>query len=593
MPAAAVPDDTDWEPRPSRGRRPDAAVVALGLVLACWALVFWRLGVLRHERFATFGFDLGIHDQAVWLLTHAHTPFITIRGIDVFGHHFTPIYWLFAPAYWLGAGPRFLLTLQVAGQVVGAVALYRLTLDLLGRGARWFGATVGAAFLLHPTSGWLVWEFFHPEVMALGPLMLAYRSARRDELRGFFIWSAIAAACKEDMFLAVGMIGLVVVAPRRLRTGLAVATGSFGAYLLYTRVIVSWRTGGQRPVFDDHYLPYAHSQLGVVQYFLTHPSTAWNVLTDAPHLAYYRALFIPVAVLLPLLGWRGFAVGLPVFIGNIVSGPGFPYTYVYRYHYSAIVVAAIFLGVVEAAATLQRIARRHAANERAVLAGLGVIVLVCGFFGYVHWGVGPGSTAFRDGSWPIRPDETVASIVLGTVNASNYGDVAALDAALHHIAPGAPTSAIYDVVAHLTHRERIYEWPNPWVPVNWGVTGEHQQDPARVQYILLRTGTAFGDPATASADQKEEHELFTTLLRHEFRVVFQQDDVVVARRVGAPECFTASAGLVARLGRFYRPVSAAPPVSTTTTSAPSSTGSSASGQPTVEPPSTAKVCPVT
>jgi hypothetical protein len=120
-----------------------------------------------------------------------------------------------------------------------------------------------------------------------------------------------------------------------------------------------------------------------------------------------------------------------------------------------------------------------------------------------------------------------------------------------------------------------------------------------VQYILLRTETAFGDFASASEDQKEEHELFTTLLRHEFRVVFQRDDVVVARRIAPPECFTASAGLSNRLGRFYRRVPApgstttTTPSTTSTTAGPGPTGSSPPGQSIVEPPSTAKVCPVT
>ena len=33
-------------------------------------------------------------------------------------------------------------------------------------------------YLLHPTSQWLVWEFFHPDAVSIGPLLFAYWAAR-------------------------------------------------------------------------------------------------------------------------------------------------------------------------------------------------------------------------------------------------------------------------------------------------------------------------------------------------------------------------------------------------------------------------------
>ena len=40
-------------------------------------------------------------------------------------------------------------------------------------------------------------------------------------------------------------------------------------------------------------------------------------------------------------------------------------------------------------------------------------------------------------------------------------------------------------VPHMDHRERIYEFPNPWKEGNWGVRGENQHDPARVKWLVL------------------------------------------------------------------------------------------------------------
>ena len=52
-----------------------------------WSGVFIALGWLRQTRFATFSFDLGIYDQGVWLLSRFHDPFVTVRGLELFGHH--------------------------------------------------------------------------------------------------------------------------------------------------------------------------------------------------------------------------------------------------------------------------------------------------------------------------------------------------------------------------------------------------------------------------------------------------------------------------------------------------------------------------
>ncbi|MDQ1519985.1 MAG: hypothetical protein QOI55_1058, partial [Actinomycetota bacterium] len=100
--------------------RPWAPLTVLAVVVALWVIVFFRLGALRQDRHGTFGFDLGIYDQATWLLAFFRRPFITVRGLDVFGHHATPGLWLFAPLYWMGGGPKALLALQVCAQASGA-----------------------------------------------------------------------------------------------------------------------------------------------------------------------------------------------------------------------------------------------------------------------------------------------------------------------------------------------------------------------------------------------------------------------------------------------------------------------------------------
>ena len=49
----------------------------------------------------------------------------------------------------------------------------------------------------------------------------------------------------------------------------------------------------------------------------------------------------------------------------------------------------------------------------------------------------------------------------------------------------ASASVAYNIDTHMTHRAGIYEFPVPWCNINWGVRGEHLDDPAKVQYLVL------------------------------------------------------------------------------------------------------------
>jgi len=84
---------------------PAAWLVLTGAAL--FAFEFGRLGVQNQRNFGTWSFDMGIYDQAFWLVSHGKS-WITVRGIDMWGHHTNLIAFAYAPFYWLGAGPSFL-----------------------------------------------------------------------------------------------------------------------------------------------------------------------------------------------------------------------------------------------------------------------------------------------------------------------------------------------------------------------------------------------------------------------------------------------------------------------------------------------------
>ena len=100
----------------------------------------------------------------------------------------------------------------------------------------------------------------------------------------------------------------------------------------------------------------------------------------------------------------------------------------------------------------------------------------------------------------------------------------AKQAAVDMVPAGESVSAIYYLVPHLSRRVKIYEFPVPWKPINWGVNGENLDNPADVRWLVI-------DRTLLNADDKT---LLGQLLSREFTVRFDQNDIVVAERVAAP-----------------------------------------------------------
>ena len=92
----STPDRSAHPPRDLRQGLADRALITVLVLTTLWIIVFGRLIYLRHARFGTFDFDLGIHDQAIWQMAHGH-GFLTVRGLPALGHHATFAYWFFAP----------------------------------------------------------------------------------------------------------------------------------------------------------------------------------------------------------------------------------------------------------------------------------------------------------------------------------------------------------------------------------------------------------------------------------------------------------------------------------------------------------------
>jgi uncharacterized membrane protein len=475
-----------------RTRDVHPAAFALGAAVVIWIATFAFLVVRRHDRFWDVDFDMGIQDQAVWLLARGR-GFVTVRGLQVFGHHATPGYFLLAPASWFGAGPDFLNIVQVTVLALGAFPVYLIA---RARGvAPWAAAALGTAFLLHPALQFFAWELFHPEVLAITPLLCAYLCATRRSWGWFAAWAVLAVAWKEDVALAVIVLGLIIAWRGDRRVGLTTAGLALMWFVAVTFIVMPAINGGALQS-EGIYSGVGGSAGGIVDTALSDPGRITARVFSPESGDFTWKLLAPFG-LVPLLAPLVLLVGAPQFVLDVMSDV--PWTRAITFHYAALPLLAITIAMVEGVAFLSR------RGGRFVRVAAPAVVLACSVYGTIAWGPSPVGAEYHEGWWPPAVDTRLAT------------KQAAIDA----VPEGASVSASYTLVPHLTHRAEIYSFPNPWRPANWGVPGSTSRSPKGVDWIVI-------DREILGPEQRL---LARILDSGNFKVVLDRDDLIVARRV--------------------------------------------------------------
>jgi uncharacterized membrane protein len=448
---------------------------------------------MRHNAFGTFGFDFGIFDQGMWLLSRFHSPFITIMGVHLFGDHTSFILLPLVPFYWVFPSAKVLIVAQAAALALAGVPLFLLARDKLR--SEWLAVGVVGAFLANPVLQWEGWEQFHPDVFEVPLAMCALYFMTRRRWGLFFVFVVLLLMVKEDVALMTFVLGLYVARKYSVRVGLL--TSALSAVWFASAVWVVLPAFNGQGTLDAWRVPYGGIG-GLVKRTLTHP---WDVVALAlgPDKRWYLwQLFVSFG-LLSLLAPTAALLAIGPLASNLLST--FWYQYHLQYHYTTLIVPVLAFAAVLGLAHLQRHTWRAA--------GVGLLIasaLVTG------WMWGPSQVA-------RHPQ------YLGDSSAARVGPI---KRALRQIPANASVAAQYSFITHLDHRRNIFEFPNPWYARNWGNgrnTGDELPESADVQYLVV--------PSEGLAPR--ELLLLGHLAAREFKKIASSDRVVVLKRVAPAE----------------------------------------------------------
>jgi hypothetical protein len=365
-----------------------AAILAYALVFSAWSLAL-------HARLDTGIFDLGIHTQAMWLISQGLPEFLSTRGLTMLGDHFTPILYLLSPLH----RPEAILVFQSLLIASGAYPMVRLAQHDLNRPGPALG--FGLAYLLQPGL-WSANLFdFHASALATPLLLWALWGLHSRAYGLYFICLLLTLGLGEALGITVALVG--VEAWRLGRPRLALATLLLGlAGSVLALAVMTRANHGQASQYQSLYCSLQFHPL------------QW--------LTYGALLLLPLGGL-PLAGWPRLIPALPVILGNLLS---------WRegqrgldHHYLATILPFLLWAAVA---------------------------------GWRRWKPG----------WPPLVGLALLSLGLHASQLQRACQPRPDLSALSNLPSNASVSADNAPGAHLSLRQHLYLFPNPFQPLCWG-----------------------------------------------------------------------------------------------------------------------------
>ena len=488
-----------------RAKRAHSALLATWTVTVLFAVVYGALAVRSHWNFGTWGFDTGIYDQAFWLVSRGRS-FMTMRGMNVWGHHVNLVAFAFAPLYWLGAGPETLVAVQAAVLALGAVPVHLIARARIG--SAWAGLVFAVAYLLYPPTGWLAWANFHPEALSITPLLFAWWFGRERRWLPFAGCVLIALSMREEVALVVAVMGLLLVALSRRRgqarlsrvdavaPWLTVILGLVW-FLVCSKVVIPHFNHGGDPYYVRRFYGSFGSSMGeVLKTMALHPGRVLSLAAKPDRIRFGFDLLAPFGGL-SLLGLPFLAMAAPQGLAAVAASSTEWFVRDVRFQYTALIVVGVVVAAVEGTGWL---VRRRASLRTPLLGWMLFCSLAAGFVR------SPLPIGLNAGQW-VGPSARTAL----------------RQDALDQLPAGARVSASDDLVAHLTRRSHAYDFPNPFQPMTYGADGKTRANLQDIDWIAVDTK----DMKPAWVALLHAH---TSRSDGDFVVTWERNGIVVARR---------------------------------------------------------------
>lgn len=205
---------------------------------------------LRHSWFQTSSWDLGIFDQATYLISQGLIPNSSLLNFHILGDHGSLVLY---PIGWLSKiFPSIKLLFILQGLALASTVFPLSKIAKYNNLSKKFTITSLLVFVLYPVVFNVAIFDFHPEVLALPLIMevILLISYSKYYFR-IFLCLLFSLACKITMSFLVFGIGLWMIAKKRFKLGFAISTFGITWFILIGMILIPYY-GGENSQITRH-----------------------------------------------------------------------------------------------------------------------------------------------------------------------------------------------------------------------------------------------------------------------------------------------------------------------------------------------------
>lgn len=281
------------------------------------ALILFICSSLRHILFQSNAYDLGIFDQAVYLISQGQPPISTFMGYHILGDHATWIWYPLALLYKIYPSVYWLFFLQAISLALGALPAWLLSRKA-GLPSNQALAIV-FVYLLYPVVFNVNLFDFHPEVMALPALLAAVWFAQEAKTWWFCITVIFILGCKAVLSLTVAGMGVWLIFFEKRRLCGAIALGAGIAWFIISSQVIIPLYSGKEAASVGRYSYLGNSVLEIVKNLILKPGIVLEQLFTVENLFYLVLLLLPVIWGLSLCGLTPLVAAVPCVALNLLA----------------------------------------------------------------------------------------------------------------------------------------------------------------------------------------------------------------------------------------------------------------------------------
>ena len=274
-------------------------------------VILFICSAVRHALFNSNGWDVGIFDQAIYLISIGKPPFSTFLDFHILGDHAAFIFYPLALLYKIYPDIHWLFAVQSLVLASGALPTWLLCRQagLEEKQSR----IMAIAYLLYPLVFNINLFDFHADIFVLPGILWAVFLARSNQIWWFCGVIAIILSCKGALALTVASLGfwLLVFEKKRLAGSIALVVGIIW-FLVAIKIIIPY-FGTEAADLDRHLNRYSHLGQGfaeIAQNLVTNPGLLLGSTFNLANFGYLFLIFAP-------LGWGISSAYLTPMVGAI------------------------------------------------------------------------------------------------------------------------------------------------------------------------------------------------------------------------------------------------------------------------------------